>query len=298
MARVGTLFPGSAASTAFAEKAFWTRMTELGWRQGDNLSAVNLHADGDPDRLLKLVGELVAARVNVMVVAGTHGAVAAKRASQTIPIVGVLADPVGSGLAQSLARPGGNLTGVSVQLSDEIPGKWLELVREAVPGLTTVAVVVNPDNPTSTKMVAQLSQAAETARIKYLVLHARRVEDYAGAFREASRRAQAVIVTTDGIAIHGRYTIAQLAAQYRVAVLAGTSQFVEAGVLMAYGPDEEVTWRKMADYADKILKGANAADLPIQQPTEFSLSLNLKTAKALSIKMPESLLLRANEVVR
>jgi putative ABC transport system substrate-binding protein len=295
---VGTLFPGSASSTAFAEKAFWARMAELGWREGENLFPVNLHADGNPDRLSKLVSDLLSARVNVMVIAGTHGAIAAKRATQTIPIVGVLADPVGAGLAQSLARPGGNVTGVSVQISDEIPGKWLELVREAVPELTTVAVVVNPDNPSSATMVTQLSHAAEDAHVRYLVLHARRVEDYARVFREASRRAQAAIVTTDGIAIHGRYAIAQLAAQHRLPVLAGTSQFVEAGTLMAYGPDEEVTWRKVADYVDKILKGANAADLPIQQPTEFSLSLNLKTAKALGIKMPESLLLRANQVIR
>jgi putative ABC transport system substrate-binding protein len=297
-ARIGTVFPGSPSATEFAETAFWNRMRELGWIEGGNLYALKKHAEGHLDRLPALMAELVSDQVNLIVVAGTQGATAASKATSTIPIVGVMGDPVGAGLAQSLARPGANLTGVSVQNAEEVPSKWLELIRETIPDLTSVAVVVNPDNPISQKMVSRVSKAASTVHVKPVVLDVRRMEDYASAFKEARRRTQGVIVTTDAISIIGRYVIAQLAKQYGLPVVAGTGEFTEAGALMSSGPEEKATWRRAADYADRILRGAKPGELPIEQPTKFELVVNLKTARALRITIPDSILLRADEVIR
>jgi len=198
----------------------------------------------------------------------------------------------------SLARPGGNVTGVSLLNADEMPGKWVELVRETVPGLSTVAVIVNPDNPISEKMLSRISRATAALGLKQVVLNTRRAEDYASAIKEARQRAQAAIVTPDALSIHSREAIAQLAEKYRLPTLAWTKEFVTAGVLMAYGADERVTWRRLAEYVDKILKGANPAELPIQQPTEFRLSINLRTARALKLSIPETVLQRAEDVIR
>ena len=296
--RIGLVFPASASASAFAEEALWERMRELGWIDGKNVVTVKRFGNARLELLPALTREVLSTRVDVLITAGTQGALAAKRATSTIPIVGLMGDPVGAGLVESLARPGGNLTGVSVQNTEGIPGKWMELIREAVPGVSTVAVIVNPENPLSERMLGQIESAAAALGMKHVVFDARRPEDYANALKGARQRAEAVIVTPDSVAVHSRQLIAREAQKYGLPVLAGNSVFVEAGSLMAYGNDERATWRRMADYVDKILRGGKPENLPIEQPTEFRLAVNLRTAEALRLTLPETILLRADEVIR
>jgi len=174
----------------------------------------------------------------------------------------------------------------------------VELVHETIPELSVFAAIVNPDNPISEKTLGHISQSAAALGLRHLVLRARRAEDYPAAVKEARHRAQAAIITDDAVSSHNRELIAQLAEKHRLPTFAWASEFVSAGVLMAYGADEKVTWRVVAEYVDKVLRGANPAELPIQQPIEYRLSINLRTAKALGITIPESILLRADEVIR
>ena len=174
----------------------------------------------------------------------------------------------------------------------------MELIREAVPNVSTVAVIVNPDNLLSKRMLGQIETAAAALGMKHIALDARQPEDYARVLKEARRHAQAVIVTPDAAAVESRQLIAREAQKYGLPVLAGSSIFVEAGSLMAYGNDERATWRRMGDYVDKILRGAKPVDLPIEQPIEFRLTVNLKTAQALKVTVPETILLRADKVIR
>jgi putative ABC transport system substrate-binding protein len=292
------VFPGSAKSTAFAETAFWGRMRELGWTQGTNITAAIRYADGQLERFPSLTAQVLAVPTDVMVAAGTQAVQTAKSATSLVPIVGVMADPVGVGLVESLARPGGNITGVSIQIAEEIPTKWVELLVEAVPGLNVIAVIVNPNSSVTRSAVAEVSRATKALGLRHVVIGAGQPGEYARAIEQARKQAQAAIVIPDGVAIHSRHLIAQLAERHRLPIMAATSEFVEAGALMAYGPNETVTWRRVAEYVDRILRGAKPHDLPIQQPTEFRLTINLKTAKAFRLAIPESLLSRADEVIR
>jgi putative ABC transport system substrate-binding protein len=296
--RVGMVFPASSSSTAFAERVLFERLTTLGWVEGRNLAVTKRYADGKSAAAPSLLGEVSSEHVDLIVTAGTQFVIAAKKGSSTIPIVGVMGDPVGAKLVKSLGHPGGNVTGVSVQNAEEIPRKWLELIREAVPHVNSVALIINPDNPLHQSVITRMSRAAGNAQINLSVLAAGGIEDYPLVFKAARARAQGVVVASDAVAIHARELIAQLALQYRLPALGAQGEFVEAGGFMAYGPDEKVTWSRVAEYVDKILRGANPGDLPVQQPTEFRLWVNLRTAKALGITIPESILLRADEVIR
>jgi putative ABC transport system substrate-binding protein len=209
-----------------------------------------------------------------------------------------MGEPVANGLVDSLARPGGNLTGLSMAWGDGIPGKWLELMHETIPQLATVAVIANPDNPLNRSVVKELAAAAPKSGMKLRVIEVREPEELERAFQQARVRAQAVLVLPDALTVYHRRRITALAAKHRLPDMYALFEFMDAGGLMAYGVDQAVLFRRAAEYVDKVLRGARPADLPIEQPTRFKLVLNMTTAKALGITIPQSILLRADEVIR
>jgi putative ABC transport system substrate-binding protein len=296
--RIGLLFQQSAPTISFAENAFWTRLHDLGWARDGNVKGFARYADGVENRLPRLMQELLDKDVDVVVAPGTQTALAATRSTRTVPIVSVMGDPIGVGLVKSLAHPNGNLTGVSLQNAEEVPSKWIELIREVMPNITVVAILVNPDNPLSVKASAQLIRSAAVFRVKVITVEARTVSEYAAAIKRTSQLAPAAVVSPDNIAMQSRRVIGEQSIKHKVLTISGQNIFVEAGGLLSYGPDDVRIWHRIADYVDKILKGARVSDLPIEQPTEFRLAVNLRTAKALGITIPESILLRVDEVIR
>jgi len=297
--RVGFIHPQSPSTATHGPSAFWDRLRELGYVEGQNLVIESRWADDQLDRLPQLMAELIDRKVDVLVTFGTQTAIAAKKATNTIPIVGVaMGEPLRTELAPSLARPGGNLTGTSVGWGEGIGGKWLELLQETVPRLSTVAVIENPDTPIARELAKELVVVAPTRGLKLRLIDVREPAELDRAFEQAKRKAQAVLVLPwPPISAH-RNQVAALAAKYRLPALYYLRDYVEVGGLMAYAPDLTVQFRRAADYVDKILKGAKPADLPIEQPTQWSLIVNLKTAKALGLTIPESILVRADEVMR
>lgn len=293
---VDLMAPGNSLP---ATAEFWKRLEELGWSQGRNLVVERRFAEGQIDQLPTLMASVVALNVDVLVTWGSSGAVAARQATRTIPIVAAdMGDPIGTGLANSLAHPGGNLTGLSLQWDEEVSGKWLELLQEAVPKLSTIAVIHNPDNSIAQRMIAKLAAHAQTRHLKLAPLEVRDAKALAPAFRQAAARAQAVLLLPDPlIAENGRRIIA-LMAQNRLPDISGILEFAQAGGLMAYGVDQRIVFRRAAEYVDKILRGARPGDLPIEQPRQFLLVINLITARALRLTIPQSLLERADEVIR
>jgi putative ABC transport system substrate-binding protein len=234
-----------------------------------------------------------------MPTATTQAAIAAKDATSTVPIVGVaMGEPLRTGLATNLARPGGNLTGLSVGWAEGMVGKWLELLQETVPRLSTVAVIENPETPVAQGMVKELAGLAHARRLKLRLIEVREPAGLERAFEQAGRNAQAVLVLPSPVISAHRGQVTALAAKHRLPTVYPLRDYVDAGGLMAYGPDLAVQYRRGAEYVDKILKGAKPGDLPIEQPTKFELVVNLKTAKALGITIPESILLRADEMIR
>jgi len=209
-----------------------------------------------------------------------------------------MGDPVEAGLAASLAHPGGNLTGLSMGYGEGIPGKLLELLRDVVPSLSSVAVIVRPGNLWAPQFLKALSSSAQTRHLKLQIIEVRDPESLDKAFEQARRQARAVLLSADPMFMTQRERVTALAAKHRLPTVYGLRDFVDAGGLMAYSPDFAVMFRRGADYVDKILKGAKPGDLPIEQPTQYQLIVNLKTAKALGITIPESILLRADEVIR
>jgi len=297
-AYVSAFSPSSTFSSRF-EQAFWARLRELGWVDGQNLAVESRFADGQIERFPALMAEVVKHKVDIIVTYTTPGAIAAKNATSTIPIVDlVMGDPVATGVAASLARPGGNLTGLSMGQSEGIEGKWLELLQEAVPRLSTVAVIANTDHAMSRVNLKRLEAIAPTRGLKLRILDVRGPEALDRAFEQARQSAQAVLVLADPNMISQQRRIVALAARHRLPDMHIERDFVDAGGLMAYAPDYLVMFRRGAEYVDKILRGAKAGDLPIEQPTKFELVVNLKAAKALGITIPESILLRADEVIR
>jgi len=286
--------PGPATS------AFWDRLRELNYVEGQNLIVERRWAEGRPERLPALMAEVVRQNVDVIVTISTPAAVAAKNATSTVPIVDVeMGDPVGTGLAVSLAHPGGNLTGLSLGFVEGMAGKLLELLQETVPRLSKVAVIENPDNPAVRQRVKELEAVAPKRGVRLRLFEVREPGALDGAFQQARRTSQAVLVVADPVTVTHRRQITTLAAQHRLPAMYNWLEFVDdAGGLMAYAPNRAGMFRRAADYVDKILKGAKPADLPIEQPTQYQLVVNLKTAKALGITIPESIMLQANEVIR
>ncbi len=296
--RVGFVGPLSTSTISRYSSAFWKRLPELGWVEGQNLVIEARSADGHLERLPALIAEVIDRKVDVLVTYGMPAAIAAKKATSTLPIVvAVMPDPVRSGLVASLARPGGNLTGLSAG-DPALSGKMLELLQETVPRLSTVAVIANPNNPMARDMAKDLETLAPARGLKLHVIELRGPEGLDRAFEQARRRARAVVVIGEPITIEHQGRVTALAAKHRLPAIYLDRWYVNAGGLMTYGPDLAVMWGRAAEYVDKILRGARPEDLPIEQPTRFVLSVNLKTAKALGLTIPESILLRADEVIR
>jgi len=293
--RVGLLSPHSRATPTSAS-AFWDRLRELGYIEGQNLILEARWADSQPDRLPELAADVIGHKPDVIVTWGALATIAAQNATSTIPLVAV-GDMRGAGLVNSLARPENNLTAVSFGFSN-IAGKWLELLNETVPQLSTVAVITNPENPLNRKLKNELQAAASARRLRLRVFEVRRLQALDGAFEQAHRQTQAVLIMPDPILYGDQPRLIALAAKYRLPTVYSARLAVDAGGLMAYGPNFAVVWRRTADYVDKILKGSKPADLPVEEPTRYELVVNLKTAKALRLTIPESILVRADEIVR
>jgi putative ABC transport system substrate-binding protein len=278
--------------------AFRQGLRELGYVEGQNIAIEFRWAEGKYDGLPGLAAELVHLRVNV-IVAGTQAAIqAVKHATEAIPIVMLASDPVAAGFVASLARPGGNITGVSM-MSGEVIGKQLEMLKEAVPKVSRVALLGNPANPGNAQWVQQAQDAARALGIRLQILEARDPTEIDRAFTEMTReQAAAVILLNDTMLSDNRTRISDHATRRRLPTVSGLIEQAEAGGLLAYEPNRSDRWRRAATYVDKILKGAKAADLPVEQPTTLELVINLKTAKALGLTIPQAVLLRADRVIR
>ena len=246
-----------------------------------------------------MAAELVRLKVDIILTAGTPGTLAAKQATQTIPIVmAVVGDALGARLVPSLARPGGNVTGLST-LARELEGKRLELLKEIVPRLSRIAVLLNPSNPFTALGWEQAQAGAQALRLKLEPVEVRAAEEFEAAFAAiARRRPSALFMIVDRFLLAHRARIVAFAARQRLPAMYSYKEFVEAGGLISYAPSYPDMFKRSAAYVDKILKGANPADLPVEQPTKFELVINLKTAKALGLTIPPSVLLRADHIIQ
>jgi ABC-type uncharacterized transport system substrate-binding protein len=295
--RIGILSISGSVFPARVE-AFRRRLRELGYIEGQNIVFEYRYAEGKQDRFPELAAELVRLKVDVLVTAGTPAARAAKNATATIPIVFAGAsDPVGTGIVSSLARPGGNITGLSLMVPD-LDGKRLELLKEAFPKVARVAFLWQPGgrgNLPLTKMEA----AAKALGLKLLSLEVRSLDEFEGAFARAKREGAQALITTTGERINTQQRqVLDFAAKNRLPAMYHYTEFVEAGGLMSYGPDNTDIWPRAADFVDKILKGAKPADLPVQQATKFEFLVNLKAAKQIGLTIPPNVLARADKVIR
>jgi putative ABC transport system substrate-binding protein len=294
--RIGMLAAGS--STRFTD-AIFTALHELGYVEGKNLVVERRFAEGRLDRLPELAAELVGLRVDVIVIQGTPASLSAKRATNTIPIVfAANSDPVGVGIVKSLARPGGNITGTSLMAS-ELSAKRLELLQAVAPRLSRVAILWDSSNPGMALRVQETEIAAKQSRVALSNVGSRNAEELEAAFAElAKQRPDALLVTVEPFTRRHLARILEFCVRHRVPSMFEESSYVEAGGLMSYGPDLREIFRRSAVYVDKILKGAKPADLPVEQPTKFELVINLKTATALGLTIPQSLLVRADEIIQ
>jgi putative tryptophan/tyrosine transport system substrate-binding protein len=293
---IGFLGATTPATWSLFVAAFVQRLRELGWIEGRTVVIEYRWAEGRGERFAEIAAEFARLKVDVIVTAG--GAVlAAKQATSLIPIVfAVAADPVGGGLVASLVQPGGNVTGLSTQTA-ETAGKRLELLREIVPGLRQLAIMANAGYPAAVLEMAEVQAAARTLGLEVTTLEIRRAENIAPAFEALKGRVEALYVCADSLVTTNRVRINTLALAARLPVMHGVREYVEAGGLMSYGPNFPELFRRAADYVDKILRGAKPADIPVEQPTKFDLVINLTTAKALGLTIPETFLVRADEVL-
>jgi putative tryptophan/tyrosine transport system substrate-binding protein len=278
--------------------AFIEALRELGYVEGQNLMIEQRSSEGRYERLPALARELARLKVDVIVVPAGQNARAAQQVTRTIPIVGAsLADPVRSGLVASFARPGGNVTGLSFA-SPELAGKQIDLLKGMLPGASRVAVLANPTNTSHSAWLREANAATRSLRLNLHTVEARTADELDGAFAAlTSQRASALLVLPDSMFLLQRTQIAALAAERRVPAMYGLKEHVDAGGLVFYGPSLRDSFRRAATYVDKIIKGAHAADLPIEQPSKFELVINMKAAKALGLTIPPSLLLRADQVI-
>jgi putative ABC transport system substrate-binding protein len=295
--RIGLL--GAISPSAYAPfiEAFRQGLRDLGYVEGKNIVIDSRWAEGRYERLPDLAAELVRLKVDVIVTHGPPASRAAKEATTTTPIVmALVGDAVATGLVASLARPGGNITGSSFFLP-ELSAKRLELLKEAIPGVTRVAVFVNPGNPTFPPALKAMELTAGSSGVELQQVKVRAANEIEGAFAAmAKRRAHALVVIEDALfSAHAR-RIAELATKSRLPTM-GFTEYAEAGGLMSYGVNRSDLWRRAAVFVDKILKGAKPADLPVEQPTRFELVINLKTAKALGLTIPPSIMVRADQVI-
>jgi putative tryptophan/tyrosine transport system substrate-binding protein len=296
--RIGYLSPASHSPEMPEMFALTSEaLRGLGWIQGKNVVVERRYANNILDRLPDLATELVRLHVDVIIATGTLAPLAAKQATSTIPIVMTAAgDPLGTGLIASLARPGGNVTGLSLMAPD-LGGKRLELLKEIFPGLSQAGVVWNAANPYSAVLFKQTETAAQTIGIRLHSIEVRAPDDFNRAFEAAKPDLGALIIVEDPLTVNYRKRIADFAAANGLPAIYGLREFVGAGGLMSYGASLPDLYRRAARYVDRILKGAKPADLPVEQPTKFDLVINLKIAKALGLEVPPTLLARADEVI-
>ena len=298
-ARLPTIgFLGTAAASAWAPwtAAFVQRLRELGWIEGRTVAIQYRWAEGRAERWAEFAAEFVGLKVDV-IVSGGNAAVAAKRASTVVPIVFTMVDdPVGMGLVASLARPGGNVTGLAMQSTDLV-GKRLSLLREVIPDLRRLAIMANVEYPFAALEMAEAQTAVRTLGFDAAIFEIRRAEDIAPAFEALKDRADALYVVGDALVMTHRIRINTLALTARVPTMHVVRELVEVGGLMSYGANFSDLFRRAADYTDRILRGAKPSDIPVEQPTKFDLVINLTTARALGLTVPPTLLARADEVI-
>ena len=297
--RVGMLTPAPSATAKPSWDAFREAMKELGYVEGKSVVYEYRSAEGQIDRLPQLAGELVKIPVKVMVVANTPGNLAAKKATTTIPIVMVaVGDPVRVGLVSNLGRPGGNITGFT-NLTGELTAKRLQLLKETIPTATRIGAIGNPGDPNVLIQIQEAEAAARELKVQLRVFTVKEAAQLEPAFEEAKAwRAQALLRLADPFQATLRERTIELAANARMPMMYGTRADVEAGGLIRYGVDVAESYRRAAGYVDKILKGAKPGELPVQQPTKVELGVNLKTAAALNLKIPQAILARADQVVQ
>jgi putative ABC transport system substrate-binding protein len=296
--RVGFLTAYSNKADAPLFDSFRQGMRELGYEEGRNIAYQTRWAEGRLERLPSLAAELVALKLDVILAASTPAVLAAKKATQAIPIVLTsVGDPVGTGLVDSLARPGGNITG-NTTIIGEMAGKRLELLKQLVPQLSRVAALGFPSDPIFAVQMRHVEAVARSLKVDVFPVEIRAVSELDHAFETIVRqRADGVLRLGDPLVIPGRQRTSELARKHRLPTMANRVEEVEAGLLMSYGPNRAEQSRQAATFVDKILRGTKPADLPVEQPTKFELVINLKTAKALNLTIPQSLLLRADQVI-
>jgi putative tryptophan/tyrosine transport system substrate-binding protein len=294
---IGFLGPATAATQSQWAVPMVRRLRELNWIEGRNIVIEYRWAEGRAERAAEIASEFVRSRVDVIVTIGTPTTTAAKAATSLIPIVFCsVSGPVETGLVASLARPGGNITGLSNQMADT-GGKRLEILRELIPHLRRLATIGNATNPAATVEMAQIRAQAQGLGLSVISPEVRQAEDFATAFESFKGQVDALYVQTDLLTISNRIRINTLALEARLPTMHGIRDFVELGGLVSYGHNIADLLRRAGDYVDKILRGAKPSDLPVEQPTKFDLVLNLTTARALGLTVPPSLLARADEVI-
>jgi putative ABC transport system substrate-binding protein len=294
---IGFLGAGTPSPYKQLTSAFVQRLRELGWIEERTVAIEYRWAEGRSERLPVVAAEFVRLKVDVMVMEGTPATLAAKQATSIIPIVfPVSGDPVSAGLVASLARPGGNVTGLSIQQTD-LAGKRLELLREVIPGLRRVAMMADPTNSSTVLDLRAALTAAHTLNLEAAVLETRRGEEIASAIEALRDRPDALYVVGSPLMFANRLLITGLASTAHLPTVYGQREFVEAGGLISYGPNFEDMFRRAADFVDKILRGTKPGDIPVEQPTKFNVVINLKVAKALGLQIPDKLIALADEVI-
>ena len=294
---IGFIVAASPGAERERIAAFSQRLRELGWIEGRNIATDFRSAEGQSERLSDLATELVRLKVDIIVAYATPAIIAAKEATSLIPIVFAAAgDPIGAGLVASLARPGGNVTGFSLQASD-LSGKRVALLHEALPGLQRFAIMADGNTPLAALEVGEAEATARTLGLDVVKAEIRRAEDIASAFAAFKSRVQALYVMASPLVTFNRIRINTFALAARLPTIYGTRENVEVGGLMSYGPNIMHLFRRSADIVDKILRGAKPSDIPVEQPTRFDFVVNLMTAKALELDIPAALLARADEVI-
>ena len=299
--RIGVLYPGSPAAAERLQAMLLQGLHDLGYVEGQNITFAYRYAEEKPERLPALAAELVGLQVDVIVAGPPEAVQAAKQVTSAIPIVMVTGgpDPVGAGFVTSLARPGGNVTGVSLVFGEEFAGKWVALLKEALPPVSRVAVLWDPTRPMMPASMHEVERAAQGVGLRLQRVAARQADEFDGAFAAMTREgAEALIVLRSATFARAGRRLVELAATHRLPAIYEDRRYVEAGGLMSYGPNPDVVFRRAAYYVDRILKGTKPADLPVEQASKYELVINLKTAKALGLTIPPSVLGRADEVIQ
>jgi len=298
--RIGFISPSSSSTAGPNLEAFRHGLRDLGFLEGENVAIEVRWAEGSAERLPHLIAELIRLKVDVMVIGGAAGALAAKNAGIAIPVVfAAVTDPLGYGLIDSLARPGGNLTGTALAVGEGFSGKWVELLKEAVPKVARMAVLRNPAHPVGEVFLKEMQAAGRALRVRLDFFEARDPGQLGSALsRMEKERTAALIVTPDPLFSSQRSRIMDFLARRRLPSMFFYKEFVDAGGLMSYGPSFTESYRRAATYVDKILKGTKPADLPVEQPMKFEFVINLKTAKQIGLTIPQWTLMKADKVIK